>query len=92
MNKNIDVENISDEIDQLAHWKSVNGALEREFTFIDFKKALAFILEVGIRSEIADHHPEIYNVYNVVKLRLSTHTTHSITIKDIELAKQIDLI
>jgi 4a-hydroxytetrahydrobiopterin dehydratase len=92
MNNNIDVEHISTEIEKLNNWSIVNGALEREITFIDFKKALAFILEVGIRSEIADHHPEIYNVYNIVKLRLSTHTTNSITIKDIELAKQIDLI
>lgn len=89
---NTDIELISAEIEKLTNWNTINGALEREFTFIDFKKALAFILEVGVRSEIADHHPEIYNVYNVVKLRLSTHTTHSITIKDIELAKQIDLI
>lgn len=90
--KNTDIELISAEIEKLTNWNTINGALEREFTFIDFKKALAFILEVGIHSEIADHHPEIYNVYNLVKLRLSTHTTHSITIKDIELAKQIDLI
>jgi|LakMenEpi03Aug12_release.lakeMendotaPanAssembly.Ray.scaffolds.fasta_scaffold917082_2 4a-hydroxytetrahydrobiopterin dehydratase len=92
MNDNIDVEHISAEIEKLTKWNTVNGALERDFTFIDFKKALVFILEVGIRSEIVDHHPEIYNVYNTVKIRLSTHTTNSITIKDIELAKQIDLI
>jgi 4a-hydroxytetrahydrobiopterin dehydratase len=92
MNQNTDIEHISAEIDKLNKWNTLDGALEREITFIDFKKALAFILEVGIRSEIADHHPEIYNVYNTVKLRLSTHTTNSITIKDIELAKQIDLI
>jgi pterin-4a-carbinolamine dehydratase len=38
----------------------------------------------------ADHHPEWFNVYNVVRVRLSTHDSGGITDKDIDLAKVME--
>ena len=43
-------------------------------------------------AEEADHHPEIYNVYNKVTLRLNTHSANGITDKDLNLAEKINLI
>lgn len=39
------------------------------------------------------HHPEIYNLYNKVELKLCTHSAgDTITAKDKKLAAEIDVI
>ncbi|MHC4997243.1 MAG: 4a-hydroxytetrahydrobiopterin dehydratase, partial [Planctomycetota bacterium] len=39
----------------------------------------------------ADHHPEIFNVYNRVELVLTTHDAGGLTWKDFSLAAKIDM-
>lgn len=74
-------------------WKEENKKLVQEFTFDDFKDAFAFLTQVAIVAETHNHHPEIYNVYNKVTLKLSTHDAGDIvTDKDRELAEAIDEI
>jgi 4a-hydroxytetrahydrobiopterin dehydratase len=83
---------IEEKLKSLEDWAFVNAALERSFKFKDFKEALEFINKVGMLAEEADHHPEIYNVYNKVTLRLNTHSANGITDKDFNLAEKINLI
>lgn len=65
--------------------------MERHYLFNDFSEALAFIMRVGLEAEKAQHHPEIHNVYNKVRLRLSTHDAGDVvTEKDHALARAID--
>ena len=74
-------------------WKEKNNKLEKDFTFINFKDALEFINKVGDLSERLNHHPEIYNIYNKVTLKLSTHDMGDIvTDKDYQLSSEIDKI
>jgi 4a-hydroxytetrahydrobiopterin dehydratase len=61
-----------------------------ELTFANFRQAFAFMTEVALLAERADHHPEWFNVYNRVNIRLTTHDAAGITSKDIELARAID--
>jgi 4a-hydroxytetrahydrobiopterin dehydratase len=75
---------------QLAGWSLENGKLHKKFQFADFVTAFGFITKVAIVAEKMDHHPELYNVYNRVTIDLTTHDAGGISIKDIELAKQID--
>ena len=79
------------EITQLSAWQADSDSLVRTIAFQNFTKAIAFIMELSFIAEKLNHHPEIYNVYNKVTLRLSTHDAgNKVTDKDIELAKQID--
>ena len=72
-------------------WTESDNKLTREFKFNNFKDALLFINKVADISENYNHHPEIYNVYNRVKLSLCTHDKGSIiTDKDYNLAHKID--
>ena len=72
-------------------WTESDNKLTREFKFNNFKDALLFINKVADISENYNHHPEIYNVYNRVKLSLCTHDKGSIiTDKDYNLAQKID--
>lgn len=74
-------------------WKEKDNALEREFEFENFIEAFAFLSKVAILAEKANHHPEIQNVYNTVRLRLSTHDAgNQVTDKDRALAKAIDAL
>jgi len=72
-------------------WTKSDNKLTKEFKFNNFKDALLFINKVADISEKYNHHPEIYNVYNRVKLSLCTHDKGSIiTDKDYNLAQKID--
>lgn len=77
----------------LRGWEVENGKLKKEFEFENFSEALAFLVQTGIQAEKMNHHPEIYNVYNKVKLQLSTHDAgDALTEKDMKLAKAVDNI
>lgn len=75
----------------MSNWKEENNKLTRTFKFNDFVDAFAFLNKVAILAEKADHHPEIFNVYNTVTIALTTHDAGStVTDKDRNLAKAID--
>lgn len=84
--------NISKALESLKDWSYVDNAIEKKFQFKDFKQALGFIVQIGTLAEKANHHPELFNVYNKVTIRLSTHDAKGLTSKDIALAKAIDEI
>ena len=67
-------------------WAEVDGALEREFRFKDFREALAFVNRVGEAAEAANHHPDVAIHWNRVTLRWWTHFKRAITDRDVELA------
>lgn len=77
---------------ELKDWTFVNDGIEKKFKFVDFTQALGFIVQVGVMAEKRNHHPELFNVYNKVKIRLSTHDANGVTDKDIDLAKAIGTI
>jgi 4a-hydroxytetrahydrobiopterin dehydratase len=72
-------------------WKEAEKHLYRKFTFSNFSEAFAFMTRVALEAEKRDHHPEWTNVYNVVEIRLNTHSAGDVvTDKDRDLAKAID--
>jgi 4a-hydroxytetrahydrobiopterin dehydratase len=74
-------------------WKEEHNTLVREFEFSDFKQAFAFMTQVALLAEQQGHHPKMENVYNRLRLELTTHDTgNTITEKDRKLAKSIDAI
>lgn len=50
--------------------------------FRNFKEAFGFLTKLALVSEALDHHAEIWNVYNKVRLKLFTHETTSLTTRD----------
>lgn len=74
-------------------WKEENNQLVKSFLFEDFKEAFGFLQQVAFLAEEQNHHPEIYNVYNKVTLKLTTHDAgNTVTQKDRKLAEAIDKI
>ena len=76
----------------VPQWQKLDDqpALQREFEFASFMEAMAFLQLVAIHAEAHQHHPEIWNVYHRVRLTLTTHDAHGLTLKDLALAQAID--
>jgi 4a-hydroxytetrahydrobiopterin dehydratase len=81
---------IQTELKNLDGWKYNNDAIEKDFVFKSFKDALANMMRIGFEAEKLNHHPEWFNVYNKLNIRLRTHDANGITARDFTLAKKID--
>lgn len=73
-------------------WINIGNMIEKEFVFKDFVEAIGFIVKVGLLAEKADHHPELWNSYNKVKVQLTTHSSGGLSEKDFDLALKIEQI
>lgn len=74
-------------------WTEADDRLIKEFRFRDFSEAFAFMTRVALIAEKMDHHPEWTNVYNTVRIALSTHSAGGkVTAKDRQLAAAIDAL
>lgn len=72
---------------EIPGWELREGKLHREFNFHDFCEAFAFMTAAALAAERLDHHPEWFNVYNRVRVDLTTHSAGGVTEKDFELAR-----
>ena len=82
-------------LDALAAWHfdpERGGTIAREFRFRDFAQAFGFMSQVAVVAESRNHHPEWFNVYNRVKVTLTTHDDGGLSMKDIELASFMDRV
>ncbi|KDN55799.1 4a-hydroxytetrahydrobiopterin dehydratase [Flavobacterium seoulense] len=77
-------------LSRLTNWTFSNNGIEKKIEFKNFNQALGFIVQVGLLAESQNHHPELFNVYNKVNIRLSTHDAKGVTDKDFKLAQSID--
>jgi len=75
---------------ETKNWQIENGKLCKSFEFKNFTQAFGFITKIALESEKLDHHPELFNVFNKVKVFLSTHKVNGISEYDFLLAKKID--
>jgi 4a-hydroxytetrahydrobiopterin dehydratase len=71
-------------------WQIKNSGLEKNFQFKTFTDAFGFMTKVAIQAEKINHHPEWFNVYNKVNVRLTSHDVKGITEKDLFLAEIIE--
>jgi len=72
-------------------WEERDNHLVREFKFKNFIDAWAFMSKVAFLAEKANHHPDWFNSYNKVEIKLCTHDAgHVVTDKDRKLAAEID--
>ena len=72
-------------------WRLEDVWLARDLQFADFEAAWQFMSHVADCAEHQDHHPNWYNVYSTVQIRLSSHDANGITERDFALVQSIDL-
>ena len=84
---------IQQRLQELEGWSIEGGnAIVKDYTFPDFKQALAFVNKVGELAEQHEHHPLILIDYTAVRLTLTTHDEHGLTERDFKLARAIDAL
>src|SRR6267378_7861850 len=77
---------LRDALSALPEWRIADGKLHREYKFPDFVHAFGFMATAALAIEKMNHHPEWFNVYNQVRVDLTTHDAGGITARDVELA------
>jgi 4a-hydroxytetrahydrobiopterin dehydratase len=65
-------------------------AIERKMEFESFIAAFSVMTQMAIYAEKLNHHPEMYNVYNRLDIRLTTHDLGGISGRDVALAELIN--
>jgi 4a-hydroxytetrahydrobiopterin dehydratase len=81
---------IADRLESLEGWARDGAEIQRSLEFDGFNEAVGFINRIAEHADAADHHPEIFNVYNQVDLTLTTHDAGGLTDKDFDLAEKIN--
>lgn len=71
-------------------WRLDGPALIREFELADFNEAFGFMTRVALIAEKLDHHPNWSNVYNRVKIAITSHDVGGITELDERFVAAVD--
>ena len=74
----------------LPGWTHEGGQIVKEYRFPTFPDAIAFIDRLAEAAEAANHHPDLANHYDLVRVALHTWSENGITRKDIDLAHRIE--
>jgi len=76
----------------LPGWRLGDGELVKNYKLGSFREAIAFIDRIAEKAEAADHHPDLQNHYNRVRVALHTWDERAVTAKDLALAREIESV
>ena len=85
----MECENYKQKFEKINGWEQTSDGREaysKLFKFADFKQAFSFMTSLAMKAEQINHHPEWENVYNKVKITLTTHDKGGITELDYDMA------
>ena len=71
-------------------WQILEGKLSKTFKFKSFIRAFGWMSQIAIWAEKLNHHPEWFNVYNKVEVKLTTHDAGGLSELDFKLATKMD--
>ncbi len=71
-------------------WALSDNAIEKTFTFKSFIRAFGWMSQIAIWAEKLKHHPEWFNVYNRVEVKLTTHDAGGLSELDFKLATKME--
>lgn len=84
---------ITESLKDLPGWTFGDNKLHKIYKFKDFREAMAFLVRLSYEAENRNHHPEIFNCYNLVELALNTHDAGGkVTELDFDLARAVENI
>jgi 4a-hydroxytetrahydrobiopterin dehydratase len=76
----------------LPGWRFDRGEISKQYTLATFMDAIAFIDRIAEKAEAANHHPDLENHYNRVRVGLHTWSENAVTEKDLALAREIESV
>jgi 4a-hydroxytetrahydrobiopterin dehydratase len=76
----------------LKGWSLNDNRIVKDFSFKDFSEAFNAMCDIADVAEEIGHHPDWYNSYNKLNIKLISHDVGGLTMKDFELALRIEEI
>jgi len=83
-------EAVKEKLTAFRGWELVDGQIQKTYSLHTFMEALDLVNKVALVAEHHDHHPDILIKYSKVTFMLSTHSENGITIKDFQMAQEIE--
>lgn len=87
---------IKEHISNARGWETTHAGSQpgimKSYDTGSFMKGLAFVTQVAVLAEKANHHPDVTLTYPKVTLQLTSHDAGGLTERDFALARQIDAI
>jgi 4a-hydroxytetrahydrobiopterin dehydratase len=83
---------INEHMAKLGDWSLEGESISRQIFSNNFKESIEVVNKVAEIAEAQNHHPDIVILGKIVKLTLTTHSEHSLTKKDFEVAEKIDKV
>ena len=83
-------EQIAEDLRELPGWRHEGGEIFKWFRFGGFPEAIAFLQRIVEPAERMNHHPDIENHYDRVRIGLHTWSEEAVTEKDLRLAREIE--
>jgi 4a-hydroxytetrahydrobiopterin dehydratase len=78
-------------LDVLGGWQREGDRIEARSKHPDFAAALARLNAVAVLAERENHHPDLHlHDWNMLTIRLTTHSEGGITDADLSMARAID--
>ncbi len=91
MSQPLSIDEIQARLLNLPGWTLTGDKISKEFVLDNFRDAISFIMRLSFEAEALEHHPELENVYNRVKVSLTTHDAgNRVTENDLSLATAIE--
>lgn len=76
----------------VAQGDSHGLTLRRRYVFSAYPRGLGFVVAAAEQAERVNHHPDLTLGYRWVVAVLTTHVSHGVTQRDLDLAEALDLL
>jgi 4a-hydroxytetrahydrobiopterin dehydratase len=77
---------------QVPGWTLADGAIEKRYSFPDFRRTIAFVNALAWVANAEDHHPDLRVSYSHCTVRFNTHSVAGISINDFICAAKVDAL
>lgn len=87
----LNTEQINEFLKSLDGWLYTNNSIEKDFKTSSYAETLGYVTAIAMLCQQFDHHPDYINMkYSEFSISFSTHSAGGVTIKDIEIAGEIN--
>ncbi len=88
--KKLTKEEVDKSLQIINNWELIDNSIQKKFTFKDFNEAMKTINQIAEIANELNHHPEWFNVYNKLEIKLTTHDVNGLSKIDFKFAKKVD--
>jgi pterin-4a-carbinolamine dehydratase len=84
-------EEITKALEELEGWYREGHSIKKKFKTKGFPQTMGLVTAIGSFCQQHDHHPDYLTMkYSEVEVSFSTHVAGDVTMKDIEIAKDLN--